>query len=616
MDDQHDAQLFEALKSVNLEKYYDSFISHGFNLNNFYKLSVKDFKDLGMNDLQDRQALYKLRTMLRANSVAQARTFASPPTSYLNSPMPVPQSTHVVPLSGLPSGLSPAPIRSVIPKSPFSITAQSPPTTVSSLINSPSYKMSSPIASPPSMTSPRYVETPSLVPHESPKFSQSPMPPPQFQLNDSSLTVAVRKRPLNQKELSRGDGDQITCTFNELFFEEQRTAVDLTIQTITHPFTFDRVYNENDDNFLIYRECVYPLVQEFLTGSNATIFAYGQTGSGKTYTMLDSNTGMCALCANDIFATISRAVGSAYSLKVSFFELYNNHINDLFNNRSELNLFEDATGLHIPNLTTVTVDSTVSLTDLISQGSLLRTVGITAQNDHSSRSHAVITLTLMDGFNEVSSIKFIDLAGSERAADVKDSGRSTQGEGAAINSSLLAFKECVRALAKKQTRIPFRTSKLTMLLRDVFVGYSRSTMIATVSPATRSSLDTLNTLKYAETIRSALTDETSRSAPHNDRTIRVEPSYTSSTKLASPAKVPEPVITRRQSDIEALAIVHDEFINNIYNSLNYDRSILANAKNGNISVDKYINSMSESFGAKLNAMAKLKEIIDSYKNSQ
>ena len=99
---------------------------------------------------------------------------------------------------------------------------------------------------------------------------------------------------------------------------------------------------------------------------------------------------------------------------------------------------------------------------------------------------------------------FIDLAGSERGADTSSASRATRLEGADINTSLLALKEVIRALATggSMTHIPFRGSKLTQVLKDSFVGdNSRCCMVACISPDIGNCEQTLNTLRYADRVK-------------------------------------------------------------------------------------------------------------------
>jgi len=130
-----------------------------------------------------------------------------------------------------------------------------------------------------------------------------------------------------------------------------------------------------------------------------------------------------------------------------------------------------------------------------------RTTGTTGANDDSSRSHGVLEISLREKRRAVGKVTFIDLAGSERGADTMNSDGKTRIDGAEINKSLLALKECIRALDQDKKHTPFRGSKLTLVLKDSFVGNCRTVMIANVSPGLSSCEHTLNSLRYADRVK-------------------------------------------------------------------------------------------------------------------
>lgn len=98
-------------------------------------------------------------------------------------------------------------------------------------------------------------------------------------------------------------------------------------------------------------------------------------------------------------------------------------------------------------------------------------------------------------------MSFIDLAGSERGADVSTCDKQTRIDGAEINKSLLQLKECIRALDQGKSHKPFRGSKLTLVLKDSLVGNCKTVMIGNISPAEGSCEHTLNTLRYADRVK-------------------------------------------------------------------------------------------------------------------
>jgi len=93
----------------------------------------------------------------------------------------------------------------------------------------------------------------------------------------SKISVVVRKRPVNQQEMQRGDVDVVTVNMNkrQLLLHEPKQKVDLTKYVESHSFYFDVVFDENSSNRIIYEQCCKPLVDVFLNKGRATVFAYG-----------------------------------------------------------------------------------------------------------------------------------------------------------------------------------------------------------------------------------------------------------------------------------------------------------------------------------------------------
>ena len=321
---------------------------------------------------------------------------------------------------------------------------------------------------------------------------------------DTKIQVIIRKRPLNSKEISKGDTDVLFKTSsNTLVVREHRLKVDLTKYIEEHNFAFDGVYSEDISNYDLYLSTVQPIVQASFQGAKVTCFAYGQTGSGKTYTMMGegSTPGLYLLAAQDLF-NYRNSSFPGIKLTVSFYEIYCNKLLDLLNERNKLHVREDAKqSVNIVGLVHKPVETVQSLMSIINQGIEKRTTGQTGANDDSSRSHAVLEINLKQNKKTIGKMSFIDLAGSERGADVSNSDSKTRIDGAEINKSLLALKECIRALDQDKKHLPFRGSKLTLVLKDSFIGNCRTVMIGNVSPGLLSCEHTLNTLRYSDRVK-------------------------------------------------------------------------------------------------------------------
>uniref|UniRef100_A0A8C1V865 Kinesin-like protein n=1 Tax=Cyprinus carpio TaxID=7962 RepID=A0A8C1V865_CYPCA len=289
-------------------------------------------------------------------------------------------------------------------------------------------------------------------------------------IEDHRICVCVRTRPLNKKELTVKDLDVITIPSKDVVMvHEPKQKVDLTRYLENQTFRFDYAFDDTSTNEMVYRFTARPLVETIFERGMATCFAYGQTGSGKTHTMggdfsgknQDCSKGIYALAARDVFLMLKKPNYKKLDLQVyaTFFEIYSGKA------------------------------SLVSRRD-------------TSANAHSSRSHAVFQIIVRRRGKMHGKFSLIDLAGNERGADTSSADRQTRLEGAEINKSLLALKECIRALGRNKPHTPFRASKLTQVLRDSFIGEnSRTCMIATISPGMASCENTLNTLRYANRVK-------------------------------------------------------------------------------------------------------------------
>ncbi|KPI87209.1 putative MCAK-like kinesin [Leptomonas seymouri] len=339
--------------------------------------------------------------------------------------------------------------------------------------------------------------------HRSPERSISAAP--SIINANSTITVAVRKRC---RIAGREDDENDVVRCDEaggpnVTVYEPRTKLDLTPFIEPSSFSYDHVFGEWCTNAAVYQSCCQPLLQSVREGGGAVVFAFGQTGSGKTYTMLGNSDspGLYGLAVTELL-TMTQS-----SMAASFYEVYGSKLYDLLNDRAEVKMLQDEyQNVHIVGISEQPVRSVDDVNALVASGQQLRAIGTTHANDRSSRSHAVLEIKLMvtdggEGPQQQGRMTFVDLAGSERASDTAETDARTRREGAEINKSLLALKECIRSMSMRKRHIPFRGSKLTQILRESFMGRCKTCVIATISPCQSHCEDTLNTLRYAHRIK-------------------------------------------------------------------------------------------------------------------
>ncbi|XP_022873467.1 kinesin-like protein KIN-14L isoform X2 [Olea europaea var. sylvestris] len=279
-------------------------------------------------------------------------------------------------------------------------------------------------------------------------------------------------------------------------------------------FQFNHVFGPTATQCDVFKE-TRPLVRSVMDGYNVCIFAYGQTGSGKTYTMcgpagvLANELGINYLAVNDLFQlTDERKDIVEYRIQVQMVEIYNEQVRDLLaedlsDTKLEIRSCASDDGLVLPNATMCPVKSTTDVINLMKLGEGNRVVGSTAINNRSSRSHSVLTVHVhgkdVSGSILRSCLHLVDLAGSERVDKSEVTGDGLK-EAQHINKSLACLGDVIAALAQKNSHIPYRNSKLTLLLQNALGGNAKTLMFAHVSPDGDSLGETMSTLKFAQRV--------------------------------------------------------------------------------------------------------------------
>jgi hypothetical protein len=300
-------------------------------------------------------------------------------------------------------------------------------------------------------------------------------------------------------------------------------------------FFADYIFEEKSKQADLYETVAKPVVESCLEGYSGVILAYGQTASGKTYTMRgkeNDNRGIIPRCIEHLLSVDTSKKG--IELWASYFQIYCEAITDLltspdplsvpssgnnspYYSTSKLTIREksDNSGVYVDGLSKQKISSLEDLWEILLKGDSNRFTAATNMNEQSSRSHAVLMLSVVipdesEEKEEGSSSKepslksykegkllLIDLAGSERAkaSEGRDSMRLEEAK--AINLSLSSLGNCMNALAEGKSFIPYRDSKLTRLLTNCLGGTSRTSLIVNVLPDNDITGETLNALRFA-----------------------------------------------------------------------------------------------------------------------
>ena len=392
-----------------------------------------------------------------------------------------------------------------------------------------------------------------------------------------------------------GDGEgsclRVHADTGEITAWRARKAGEPALTEPLHSFCFDQVGDIDTAQTAVFEAVGRPIADTALAGFNATVFAFGQTGAGKTHTMFgeaDEQRGLAPRMLECLFERMHDAQAEGrFRCRASHLEIYNETLTDLLctapgATRPPLRLREDTThGVYVANVTLVELTSTDQALRALGGGLAARTVGSTAMNGKSSRSHAVFTLHIEQEHDATavstatrrpasgtatqvcrrSQLHLIDLAGSERFNDACTSSARRK-EACNINKSLSALGNVMGALVSvtpgQPRHVPYRESKLTMLLRDSLGGNARTTIVANVSASADCLAETISTLKFAQRaklVRNHATRHEILVTPPSPPPQPQQPSLAQPPAAVPPAPVPlpqQPPHTARRQATRAL----------------------------------------------------------------
>ncbi|EMT68620.1 P-loop containing nucleoside triphosphate hydrolase protein [Fusarium oxysporum II5] len=278
-------------------------------------------------------------------------------------------------------------------------------------------------------------------------------------------------------------------------------------------FAFNGVYDRSTTQEELFTAEVAPHVRSLFQGYDVTIFAYGVTGTGKTHTMRGgmklADRGVIPRMLSNVFRRGKKIMKDSrgetdVQVLLSYYEIYNDKVFDLLEPPEKrtptgLPLRAEANGKTIVvGLSERACEDLKDFEKLYIEANNNRVTAATKLNAHSSRSHAILRVKLIQTTSEMvreSTASAIDLAGSEDNRRT-DNGKERLVESAAINKSLFVLSQCIDAIGRGDKRIPYRESKMTRIL-SLGQNNGITVMILNLSPLRSYHLDTLSSLNVS-----------------------------------------------------------------------------------------------------------------------
>jgi len=349
------------------------------------------------------------------------------------------------------------------------------------------------------------------------------MPESKEETADNGIQVYLRIRP-SSNPVTYFQRDDIDL--NRILVKVPKKEDTINNSRSGYSFAFTSILDDKASQRDVFRNVGVPAIKNALAGFNSTIFAYGQTGSGKTFTITGGpdrydDRGIIPRAIAHLFKAMKTEgqKGTSCSCYISYLEIYNQSGYDLLmeNNHNsnadevpKVTMLEDEDGnFHFKNLSMHMVSSEEDALNLLFLGDTNRAIAATEMNQNSTRSHCIFTIILEKrsaGADTVtrSKLNIVDLAGSERVGRTTSAGQTLR-EAKYINSSLFFLEMVIVALHEKEKKrkdvhVPYRNSMMTSVLRDSLGGNCKTSMIATISPESQHTGESISTCHFAQRV--------------------------------------------------------------------------------------------------------------------
>ncbi|XP_026141213.1 kinesin-like protein KIF26A isoform X4 [Carassius auratus] len=292
-------------------------------------------------------------------------------------------------------------------------------------------------------------------------------------------------------------------------------------------FAFDAVFSQDASQAEVCSGTVAEVIQSVVNGADGCIFCFGHVKVGKTYTMIGMDSSMQSLgiapCAISwLFKLINERkekTGTRFSVRVSAVEIYgkDESLQDLLSDVPTGSLQDgQSPGVYLredPICGTQLQNQSELRAPTAEKAALFLDAAIAARStnrpdaDEEDRrnSHMLFTLHIYQYRMEKSGkggmsggrsrLHLIDLGSCEKVLC------KSRDAGGGLCLSLTALGNVILALANGAKHVPYRDSKLTMLLRDSLGNINcRTTMIAHISDSPANYAESLTTIQLASRI--------------------------------------------------------------------------------------------------------------------